>query len=152
MPFLTEKGGEFHESKEMRNYQFARGLKTIHEKYLEDQELGLKGTADFIIDHGDWLEVGEFKLSLPDPLPKGYILQLATIAILAQNSLNKPVRTLIFRSKDREEINIPLEENLKKEVLTVRDKILQLMEEGLPPSRTPFENRCNYCEFRKICP
>lgn len=152
LPYLTEKGGRFHKSKEKRNYQFAEGLSTVYEKYLESHALRLKGTADFIIEHEEWLDVGEFKLSLPAPLPKGYVLQLSTLALLAEEEFGKPVKTLIFRSQESGKIEIPFTDEHRKEVIQVRDEIETMMDEGLPPSRTSHANRCNYCEFRKICP
>ena len=151
LPFLTEKGGEFHRSKEERDYQFSAGIRTHYEVYLENSELNLKGIADFIIEHEDRLDVGEFKLNLPDPIPKGYILQLSAIALLAQSEFEKPVGHLLFKSKNRDSIIISFSEELQKEVLKIRDQIRTLMDDGLPPDRTPHETRCNYCEFKKIC-
>ena len=138
-----------HHAKEKRNYQYANALKTHREVYLSDTELNLKGIADIIIEYKGFLKVAEIKLSLPTPIPKGYIAQLAALGILAERQFNKPVTHLVFLSDHEEEL--PYSEKIRSEVMQAIQEVNALYKNGLLPQKTPITSRCEYCEYKKIC-
>ena len=162
IPIISRKkmeyGKEVHEREHRRVkerqllYGFSKEeVKIIHhELYLQDEEIGLYGQIDTVIElkTGEILPV-EVKYSDFDQIFENWKKQVLAYALLLEKRFERAVKRGVFyfpKQKERKIIEFSPED--KRSVLRDVRNIRQLVKsEKMPTGRY----RCGYCELINIC-
>lgn len=148
--YLMEHGQKYHEKKVSRNY-LHRGATTHREFFMSSEELGLKGLADAILEYEDRIVVIEYKHNIPEPIPKGYVLQLAAVCLLAERHFGKQAQRGEIRTHSGRKKVVELDEDVRTEVLDVQTSVDKLLENGDFPQSCGNLRKCTPCEYNNIC-
>ena len=160
---LTEsmiEGKEFHVDEEKRvlhrktlGGEKKEPVKTcISRLPAVSKRLNLYGVIDEIAETKEGLIVVENKwIKAPKKPHPGHLYQAAAYAMLAEEILGKPVRSIMIRYvRSNKSFKIPLTDEIRKHVIWVTSKIKSIIEnEKLPKIRTT--KKCKNCGFIKVC-
>ena len=96
---------------------------------------------DTIFEKEDGLAIGDVKIKLREL--ESVKLQLAVAAIILESMGKKVEKGLAISAEDWKEIEFPLEDSLKEEVMDIRSKILQMHETKEKPACV-----CGRCDLQ----
>ncbi len=145
-----EHGQKYHEKKVSRNY-LHRGATTHREFFMSSEELELKGLADAVLEYNDNVVVVEYKHNIPEPMPKGYVLQLAAVCLLAEKHFGKHALRGEIRTHSGRKRVVEMDRDVRMEVLNVRTSVEMLLLNGNFPESCGNLKKCAPCEYSNIC-
>jgi CRISPR-associated exonuclease Cas4 len=116
--------------------------------WLVDDELGLNGRVDYLLETEDEAAIVDFKLTAGEP-GENHRLQLAGYAWLVERRLGKPVRRcFIYRIPDDRIFPVEIDERLRAWRRSALEQIEALDE---LPEATEVRGRCKDCEYLNFC-
>ncbi len=126
------------------------------EKALYDQDIGLTGKPDYIIEHNDQIIPVEVKSSRSDKIPfDSHIYQLAAYCILIERVYDQrpPYGILHYHdgTQNGKTFAIDFTPELEEAVLAVIGEIQHSIRRKEPPRSHDSSARCKGCGFRKVC-
>lgn len=141
---------EHRRVKERKSIYGFENAKVYHKIYVEDEELGLFGQIDTVLEleNSDVIPV-EVKYSDFKKIYENWKKQLIAYSLLLEKRFLKPVRLGIFYfPKQKKRIEVPITEQDKRFLIRDIERIRELVRsEKIPRGRS----RCGYCEVRKFC-
>jgi len=155
-PTWVKQGERFHniEEKLWRRRNLSRfnlqNGKVHHNLVMQNDELGLHGIADMVIETDKSVYAVEFKLSATNK-KRGDQLQLAGYAMLLEKHFSKPspVGFLVGKGKILHTIDIDAEK--REAVRSITDKIRRMLRRGLKPESSAMVAQCCACEYVNFC-
>lgn len=119
--------------------------------WLVDEELGLSGKLDVLLERWDDGAVVDFKLTSGEP-GENHRLQLAGYALLVEAKLKIAVPTgFLVRIPDEKVFEIPIDEALRERVRSGLAAMKRMTEEERCPEATEVRGRCVDCEYANFC-
>jgi CRISPR-associated exonuclease Cas4 len=145
---------EMIESLETRRKLREYGLDAARRRFglwLEDQELGLSGKIDLLLEAPEEIAVVDFKLTSGEP-GQNHRLQLAGYSLLAESACALPARrAFLYRIPDNRIFVEPMTEELRRAVKAAVIGIRKTGQSQLCPEPTDVRGRCVECEFANYC-
>ena len=145
---------EMIESLEMRRKLREYGLDTARRRFglwLDNQELGLSGKIDLLLEAPEEIAVVDFKLTSGEP-GQNHRLQLAGYSLLAESAYGRPARrAFLYRIPDSRIFVEPVTEELRRAVEAAVIGIRKTGQSQLCPEPTDVRGRCVECEFANYC-
>ena len=120
------------------------------EEWLESKDLDLKARVDVIYDEsGEWI-VGDIKSSISD-FP-GTRMQIGAGALLFEKHKGVTVNKLkIISHYNWVDKEIHLTDELRRQILTTRDEINDMIKTKKCPQGCNNPNKCCLCDFKEKC-
>jgi CRISPR-associated exonuclease Cas4 len=119
--------------------------------WLEDEELGLAGKIDLLLEAGDEGAVVDFKLTSGDP-GANHRAQLAGYAVLAERVLGLRVRRcLLVRIPDSRVFEFEVSEADREGVVRAITGMREMVSREELPEPTKVRGRCAECEYQNFC-
>ena len=119
--------------------------------WLRDEELGLAGKIDMVVEGERAAAVVDFKLTSEEPR-ENHRLQLGGYALLAERALGLPVEVSFFyRIPDGRLFVLAVDEALRERVLAAVEGIRAMTREQWCPEATAVRQRCVECEYANFC-
>jgi CRISPR-associated exonuclease Cas4 len=119
--------------------------------WLRDDELGLAGRIDMLVEGECAAAVVDFKLTSGEP-QDNHRLQLTGYALLAERALGLPVeKGFFYRIPDSRLFAVPLDAELRDRVIRALEQIRQTSLTQWCPEPTPVRQRCAECEYANFC-
>ncbi|MCP8309067.1 MAG: CRISPR-associated protein Cas4 [archaeon] len=140
------------ERKTLFNYDKDEVKAIYHKLSLEDDDLGLAGQIDVVIElkNSKILPV-EIKYSEYMDAFRGRKKQLIAYAILLERKFNRIVdEGILYFPTQNKQITLPIGYEEKKHLIKDLEKIRKLILSERLPVRSNSK-RCNYCEVAKYC-
>jgi CRISPR-associated exonuclease Cas4 len=145
---------EMIESLELRRSLKRYGLDGARRRlglWLRDEELGLAGKVDMVIEAETEAAVVDFKLTADEPR-ENHRLQLGAYALLVERALGLPVKTgFFYRIPDSRLFAVAVNEELRQRILEALAAVRDLMRTQWCPEPTPYRKRCAECEYANFC-
>ncbi len=145
---------EMIESLEMRRKLREYGLDAARRRFglwLDNQELGLSGKIDLLLEAPEEIAVVDFKLTSGEP-GQNHRIQLAGYSLLAESACGVPARrAFLYRIPDNRIFVEPVTEELRRAVKAAVVGIRKTGESQLCPEPTDVRGRCVECEFANYC-
>lgn len=119
------------------------------EKFLESENINLKGIPDLIKETSAGLEIVDYKTgNVTDP--KKFSMQMHAYLMLVNEVSGKVVTRLLIRDFTLQEKEIPIDQimitKIKKEVASVKN----FLNQQKAPANVSVEN-CRFCNFKDLC-
>ena len=121
---------------------------------IESSRLGLKGVIDQLREYQEYLEPVELKTgSAPQTgLWPSHRIQLAAYLMLLREEYKNSHTQGVVRYLDAASTRtLQLNPFMEEEVLSLRDKVQEVLTKGTLPERTKNVNKCASCPLREIC-
>ena len=145
---------EMIENLEMRRKLREYGLDAARRRFglwLDNQELGLSGKIDLLLEAPEEIAVVDFKLTSGEP-GQNHRIQLAGYSLLAESACGLPARrAFLYRIPDNRIFVEPVTEELRRAVKAAVVGIRETGQSQLCPSPTDVRGRCVECEFANYC-
>ena len=139
---------------EMRRGMQAYGLDQARRHFgtwLRDNELGLSGKTDLILEAGERVAVVDFKLTSGD-VGENHRMQLAGYSMLAEEAFGLPAEmAFLYRIPDNRVFAVQIGGELRKAVSEAVVGIRQMVENQWWPPATVVRKRCVECEYANYC-
>lgn len=155
--FKMEEGKaaqDMFESLELRRALSRYGLDGARRRlalWLRDDELGLEGRIDMVVEGERGAAVVDFKLTSGEP-QENHRLQLGAYALLAERALGLQVETgFFYRIPDSRLFAVPVDRDLRDRVERALEAIREMCRTQWCPEPTPFRKRCAECEYSNLC-
>lgn len=118
---------------------------------LYSEELEIKGEVDFIAQTENGAKVVEIKYTTTDKLMPGYLYQAASYAMLAEENLKIPVRSVIIHYiRNNRTFEINLTDEMRNHVKWTIRKIKDIIEKEKMPKAQRIKE-CRGCGYYRIC-
>jgi CRISPR-associated exonuclease Cas4 len=148
----TEAGQRTEDLEERRSLR-AYGLSAGEREYnvrLSSAQLGLRGTADMVIDAAPEVIPVDFKDS--DKLGPHFVLQLAAYALLLEEARGCQVqRGFLYLIPLRRAEEVRIDRRLRGKFANALAQMMKMLNTETMPEPTPQRNKCVVCEFRRFC-
>jgi CRISPR-associated exonuclease Cas4 len=145
---------EMMERLELRRGLGEYGLESARRHFgvwLSDDELGLAGKVDLVLEAEHSAAVVDFKLTSGEP-GENHRLQLGGYAMLVEAAFSRPVEVgFVFRIPDNRLFAIPVDDALRGRVLAALRGIREMGDRQLFPAATTVRGRCVECEYANYC-
>ena len=142
------------ESLEMRRKLREYGLEAAQRRFsvwLEEDELGLSGKIDLLLEAAEEIAVVDFKLTSGEP-GRNHHIQLGGYSLLAEAAYGKATRqAFLYRIPDSRIFAEPMTEERRRAVKTAVADIRMMGQSQLCPEPTEVRGRCVECEFANYC-
>jgi len=134
----------------MREYGFEGAVRKFG-VWLEDEDLGLAGKLDLLLETDNEAAIVEFKLTSGE-VGHNHRLQLAGYALLVERKLAKAVKCgFVYRIPDGKVFPVPIDETLRHEVRQAMVEMREFVSDGCLPEPTDVRKRCEECEYANYC-
>jgi len=134
-------------------YESQKGNSVIRKfgLWLVDEELGLSGKVDVLLERWDDGAVVDFKLTSGEP-GENHRLQLGGYALLveAKMDIRVPVGFLV-RIPDEKVFEVPIDADLRERVRVGLASMKRMIETEWYPEATEVRGRCRDCEYANYC-
>ena len=148
----TEAGQRTEDLEERRSLR-AYGLSAGEREYnvrLSSAQLGLRGTADMVIDAAPEVIPVDFKDS--DKLGPHFVLQLAAYALLLEEARGCQVqRGFLYLIPLRRAEEVRIDRRLRAKFANALAQMMKMLNTETMPEPTSQRNKCVVCEFRRFC-
>jgi CRISPR-associated exonuclease Cas4 len=145
---------ELIESLEVRRTLARYGLENARRRFgvwLSDEELGLAGKIDLLVEGDGDGAVVDFKLTSGEP-GENHRAQLAGYAVLAESALKLRIdRCFLVRIPDSRVFEIETREVDQVRVREMIREIQFMINAEVFPAATPVVGRCTECEYQNLC-
>jgi CRISPR-associated exonuclease Cas4 len=145
---------EMIEQLEMRRTLREYGLEGAVRRFgvwLNNEDLGLTGKLDLLLDTPADAAIVEFKLTSGE-IGRNHRLQLAGYALLVEAEMAKSVRCgFVYRIPDGRLFPVSIDEALRVEVRQALAGIRAAITAGWLPEATDVRKRCEECEYANFC-
>ena len=142
------------EQLEMRRTLREYGLEGAVRKFgvwLENDDLGLAGKLDLLLEMATEAAIVEFKLTSGE-VGQNHRLQLGGYSLLVEAETGKAVKSgFVYRIPDGRVFPVPIDENLRREVRQAMDDRRKMISAGWLPEPTDVRKRCEECEYVNYC-
>ena len=119
--------------------------------WLENEDLGLAGKLDLLLETDTEAAIVEFKLTSGE-VGYNHRLQLAGYSLLVETELAKTVKCgFVYRIPDGRVFPVPIDEGLRREVRQAMDEMRKMISAGWLPEPTDVRKRCEECEYANYC-
>jgi len=116
---------------------------------IRDEDLGVVGTVDGIIDHGDHVEVVEIKDTPREEYYENEIIQGVIYALLVEHSYTEKPVCLVFRSRGRA-TEVEITSRLRVQAIEACERARDITEGTYVPKAVE-EVKCLRCPLRNAC-
>lgn len=155
--YKMEQGRAAHETeadrerrRSLRTYGLADGERHF-DLSAESVSLGLRGRLDLAICRAEEALPIEYKDS-PGRLGRHIHMQLAAYGLLLEELWQRPVqRGFVYFIPTRRARELPLEADLKAEVVTALAAMREMIAREQMPAPPARRAQCAVCEFRRFC-
>lgn len=142
------------ESLEMRRglalYGFEGAVRRFN-VWMSDEELGLSGKVDLLLESGEQVAVVDFKLTSGEP-GENHLFQLTGYSLLAEALGGLPAkRAFLYRIPDNRVFPLGITDRARESVRAAVVAIRQMAETQLCPEATEVRGRCQECEYANYC-
>ncbi|MGQ9782284.1 MAG: CRISPR-associated protein Cas4 [Nitrososphaeria archaeon] len=128
-----------------------RVLKRWMNLKLFSEKLGIRGEVDFIAQTENGTKIVEIKHTAANKLIHGYLYQTASYAMLAEEALKIPIRSMIIHyTKSDKTFEVNLTDEIRDHVKWTTRKIKDIIEKEKPPKVQKIKE-CRGCGYYKIC-
>lgn len=155
--FKMEEGKAAHEEEVVRERRRTLALYGLeggvrhYNVWLESSELGLRGLVDIVIEMEGELIPVEYKQTRRE-VGRHIWQQVAAYGMMLEEAWHKPVRRgLIFSLLSRRVKEIPITEELRREVWEAVRAMREMVERERMPEPPRRRGKCRNCEFRRFC-
>jgi CRISPR-associated exonuclease Cas4 len=155
--FKMEEAGraqELIESLELRRTIQKYGLENARRRFgvwLADEEVGLSGRVDLLLEGDNEACVVDFKLTAGEP-GENHRMQLSGYALLVERALGLRVRrTFLYRIPDGRVFEVAMEAGWAERVKGAVAAIRRACDAQVLPERTVVGGRCVECEYQNYC-
>lgn len=142
------------EQLEMRRALREDGLEHAVRKFgvwLENEQLGLAGKLDLLLEMPTEAAIVEFKLTSGE-VGRNHRLQIGGYSLLVEAEMDKAVRSgFLYRIPDGRVFGIAIDETLRREVREAMDAMREVIAVGHLPEPTEVKKRCEECEYANYC-
>lgn len=142
------------EGLEMRRTLEGYGLMGARRRFnvwLSDDELGLSGRVDLLLETAEQAIVVDYKLTAGTP-GENHRMQLAGYSLLAERACGVPARRgFLYRIPDNCVFAIEMTGELRQRVHEAVTEIRAIADRQEWPEATTVRNRCTECEFANYC-
>ena len=121
---------------------------------LESNILGLRGVLDYLVKtEREFIPVDyKFGSSHSGAVHLNHKYQLAAYALLVEENFKTIVlRGFIYYSKDRVNVQIDLNDEIRRRTLKMIREIEGIIKEEIEPTGTRNSGRCTDCEYGRYC-
>jgi CRISPR-associated exonuclease Cas4 len=119
--------------------------------WLRDQELGLAGKADLLLEAKDQIAVVDFKLTGSEP-GENHRSQLTAYLVMAERAFGLPAqRGFIYRIPDGRLYEYAVEERDRQQLYWSVRQMREVCQEQIMPEATEVRQRCEECEYQNYC-
>lgn len=134
----------------MREYGFEGAVRKFG-VWLENEDLGLAGKLDLLLETDTEAAIVEFKLTSGE-VGHNHRLQLAGYSLLVETEMAKQVRCgFVYRIPDGRVFPVPIDEGLRREVRQAMVAMREMVSNGCLPEPTDVRKRCDECEYANYC-
>ena len=134
----------------LKGYGF-EGARRHFNLWLRDENVGLAGKLDLLLELPNEIAVVDFKLTSGEP-GQNHRMQLAGYSLLAEAAFGIPAtQGFVYRIPDNRVIAIAISEQLRREVRMAVADIREVAESQCCPEPTSVRGRCAECEFANYC-
>lgn len=118
---------------------------------VSSASFALHGVVDSVLQDTQQIYPIEFKLGGNRPT-KGQLLQLTAYGMLLEEKHNSPCQTgfILYENKGKTH-RIQFTQSLRQQVIDVRDKIFQDLENAYFPDSSASPAQCTQCEYLNHC-
>ena len=157
--FKVIMGREVHKSKASINKNYLRKKIGVKEKLLEQKLYSSKYKIHGIVDEVLFLKDGtaaplDYKFAkYKDRTFSTHKYQAIMYGMLIEDNYNIKVNkafVIYVRSKNLLK-EIPINKEAYKNVKTIIEEIINIIDKGFYPKRTKYKRRCSDCTYRNIC-
>lgn len=155
--YKVMKGRELHQKMTEQNKNYLRKRIGVKQKWI-DQYLSngkLRGIVDEVLQLNNNLCAPlDYKFAKWEgKVYRTYNIQLACYAILIEQNFHCKVTHgyLVYTRSSNHLETVEINDDLKKEIETKTDEILNVIENNYFPKATKFKNQCLNCTYRNIC-
>jgi CRISPR-associated exonuclease Cas4 len=140
---------DLEERRSLRSYGLSAGEREYNVR-LSSAQLGLRGTADMVIDAAPEVIPVDFKDS--DKLGPHFVLQLAAYALLLEETRGCQVqRGFLYLIPLRRAEEVRIDRRLRTRFANALAQMMKMLNTETMPEPTPQRNKCVVCEFRRFC-
>lgn len=119
--------------------------------WLSNNDLGLSGKTDLILEAADRIAVVDFKLTSGE-VGENHRMQLAGYSMLAEKAFGLPAGVaFLYRIPDNRVFAIEVNKELRDAVLMAVARIREMVEHQWWPPATNVPKRCVECEYANYC-
>jgi CRISPR/Cas system-associated exonuclease Cas4 (RecB family) len=119
------------------------------EKFLESENLKLKGIPDLVKESSSGLEILDYKTGhVTDP--ESFSLQMHVYLMLVSELSNREVTKLSIRDSSLQEKEISIDQSMIRKIKEVILSAEGYLAQQIAPAKTTLEN-CRFCNFKDIC-
>jgi CRISPR-associated exonuclease Cas4 len=119
--------------------------------WLQNQDLGLAGKLDLLLEMAAEAAIVEFKLTSGE-VGRNHRLQIGGYALLVEAEIGKTVKCgFVYRIPDGRVFPIPIDESLRRAVRQAMDDMREVVSTGCLPEPTEVRKRCEECEYANYC-
>jgi len=134
----------------MREYGFEGAVRRFG-VWLQNEDLGLAGKLDLLLEMNTEAAIVEFKLTSGE-VGHNHSLQLAGYALLVETEMAKQVRCgFVYRIPDGRVFPVPIDDGLRREVRQAIVEMREMVSYGCLPEPTDVRKRCEECEYANYC-
>ncbi|MEM2128539.1 MAG: CRISPR-associated protein Cas4 [Candidatus Methanomethylicaceae archaeon] len=140
------------ERKTVYGFSLTSVVEIMHHLSLEDANLGLEGQLDTLIrlESGELIPI-DYKFTDEVFVQRNYKKQLVAYSLLVDSSFKtNVVRGIIYFTKQRRPIIVPITYEDKSALVRDLEKIRQIISGESIPRKVP-EYKCSYCEVSRYC-
>ena len=155
-PIWVRQGENFHQLEEklwerrnLSRFGLQQGKKHYN-LFIKNDDFGLHGIADMVIETQDAVYPIEFKLSARSK-KRSDILQLVAYGMLAKNYFKKPVSIGFLVGKGRVLHKISIDEEKCQQVIATAQEIRTMLQNGRKPESSASLVQCSACEYVNFC-
>ena len=155
-PVWVKQGEDFHQLEEklwQRRNLSRFGLQQGKKHYnlsMKNDDFGLHGIADMVIEVQDAVYPIEFKLSARNT-KRSDVLQLVAYGMLAQRHFKKPASIGFLVGKGKVLYKVSIDEEKCQQVMVVTKEICRMLEKGRKPESSASLTQCGACEYVNFC-
>lgn len=127
------------------------GARRLFGVWLQDEELGLAGKLDLLLEREGEGAVVEFKLTAGE-VGENHRMQLVGYALLAEAVKGwRTGRGFVYRIPDGRVFAVEIDAELRARVRRAITEMTVMIEAEEQPGPTPVRGRCEECEYANYC-
>lgn len=127
------------------------GARRVFGLWLQDEELGLSGKLDLLLEGDGRGSVVEFKLTSGE-VGENHRLQLGGYGLLVEAVRGVRVECgFVYRIPDGRVFPVEVDEGLRRKVRDAMGSMSAMIEEERQPAPTEVRGRCVECEYANYC-
>ncbi|ORU95109.1 MAG: hypothetical protein A6F71_10625, partial [Cycloclasticus sp. symbiont of Poecilosclerida sp. M] len=148
---LHKQQTQIFKHRSLKRFGLQQVAEQVFNVFVSSEALQLHGVVDSLLICADTIYPIEFKLSGHKP-SRGQILQLTAYGMLAEDKYKRLFRKgfILYEQKGKT-MPIIVQPKHRQQVLNLRDKILDDLEQACLPDSPATPAQCTQCEYLNYC-